>query len=598
MKALLKVGYGCNEHCTFCHTQDVRHIDGSAEETYAKIDRAKALGHSMVVLSGGEATIRPEFFGWARRIAGLGMDLGLVTNGLVLAYPDVVERLIELRLRYVYMSLHGGEARIHNRLVRRDSFEAAALALRNLSGRGLDLTANCVVTRQNVEHLAALVDHVASLPDVRLKFSWVEPKGGAAHLFETLVPPLEAAAAAVTAALERWDTRTGRPSQARHGGFPLCALPAEYASRYDDLRTHDYWTMSEVGEPDLFPVDDRNKCKPEPCERCTLRGGCPGLFRAYAERFGHAMLRPRQGGVRSNSVDFVYEHMHTEAHEEGDPCPVWTASARPYDRARHIFVRHGAKVGRYRSDSRDFDDDELEAMKFGFGQLYLDASRKAAPDDFARDLVKLERSALCAPCPAVDTCAGMFEPRFEDVFGRDDARIRAHLASLRGDVLDLGCGEMPYADVFAPALASGTVRYLGVDPDEDALTRVAARLREAELLVGTLEGVDPERTFDHVLVLRSWNHLPDPEAFARRVAGLLRPGGSLVVVENVAFALVRTPAQTRRARASGARWEHCRNDDDARAHAVLETSGLTLVGRESIREHGSNQWMLLYNRPA
>ena len=226
MKALLKVGYGCNEHCTFCHTQDVRHIDGSAEETYAKIDRAKALGHSMVVLSGGEATIRPEFFGWARRIAGLGMDLGLVTNGLVLAYHDVVERLIELRLRYVYMSLHGGEARIHNRLVRRDSFEAAALALRNLSGRGLDLTANCVVTRQNVEHLAALVDHVASLPDVRLKFSWVEPKGGAAHLFETLVPPLEAAAAAVTAALERWDTRTGRPSQARHGGFPLCALPA------------------------------------------------------------------------------------------------------------------------------------------------------------------------------------------------------------------------------------------------------------------------------------------------------------------------------------------------------------------------------------
>ena len=597
MKALLKVGYGCNEHCTFCHTQDVRHIDGESEEVEAKIERAHALGHSMVVLSGGEATIRPEFFTWARKIAGLGMDLGLVTNGLVLAYPDVVERLLGHRLRYVYMSLHGGERHIHNRLVRRDSFEAAAQALRNLSGRGLDLTANCVVTRQNVEHLLGLVDHVAPLPDVRLKFSWVEPKGGAAHLLDTLVPPLETAAAAVDAALRRWDEQTGRPSHAVHGGFPLCALPG-FEARYDDLRTHDYWTMSEVGEPDLFPVDDRNKCKPEPCDGCTLRGGCPGLFELYAERFGHAMLRPVARGVRSNSVDYVYEHMHTDAYASDDACPVWTASARPYDRARHVFVRHGPKVGRYRALSRDFDDDELEFMKFGSGQLYLDASRKAAPDDFARDLVKLERSALCEPCPGRDRCAGMFEPRFEDVFGRDDAAVREHLAGLEGDVLDVGCGEMPYADVLAEGIEAGRVRYVGIDPDDEALARVAQRMPTAELICTTADQLGITRRFDHVVVLRSWNHLPDPHRFAQTVAGLLRPGGSLLVVDNVAFALVRTPAQTRRARGSAARWEHCRNDDDVRAHAVLQASGLRLEARMGIDRRRSNQWMLRYTRPA
>ena len=32
MKALIKVGYGCNKNCTFCHTLDVRHIDGDSEE--------------------------------------------------------------------------------------------------------------------------------------------------------------------------------------------------------------------------------------------------------------------------------------------------------------------------------------------------------------------------------------------------------------------------------------------------------------------------------------------------------------------------------------------------------------------------------------
>ncbi|MCR9165659.1 MAG: radical SAM protein [Nannocystaceae bacterium] len=594
MKALLKVGYGCNEHCTFCHTQDVRHIDGSNEEVEAKIDRAKALGHTMVVLSGGESTIRPEFFSWARRIASHDLDLGLVTNGLVLAYPDVVERLIDLRLRYVYMSLHGGEARVHNRLVRRDSFDAATEALRNLSGRGLELTANCVVTRQNVEHLDALVDHVAPLKDVRLKFSWVEPKGGAARL-DTLVPPLERAADAVMAALRRWDETTGRSGWAVHGGFPLCALPG-FEARYDDLRTHGYWTMSEIGEPDLFPVDDRNKSKPPPCEGCALRGGCPGLFNLYAQRHGHEMLRPRRDGVQSNSVNFVYEHMLTASYREAEPCPVWSASARPYDRARHVFVRHGPKVGRYRALSRDFDDDQLEHMKFVAGQLYLDASRKAAPDDFARDLVKLERSALCRDCPAHDTCAGMFEPRFEDVFGRDDEPVRAHLRSLRGEVLDVGCGEMPYADALEPGIDSGAVRYLGIDPDASALRRVGDRLPRAELHAGVLADLDAGRTFDHVLVLRSWNHLPDPDAFAQRVRSLLRPGGSLLVVDNVAFALARTPAQTRRAQSSTARWEHCRNDDDARAHAALARSGLELTERRGIEPERSNQWMLLYTR--
>ena len=167
VKALIKVGYGCNDHCSFCHTLDVRDVDAEAAEVHAKIERAKALGHSMVVLSGGEPTIRPELLAWASHVAQLGMDFGLVTNGRMLSYPKLVEELLRRRLRYVYLSLHGGTAKVHDLMVRSQAFEESYGAIAVLSGRGLDFTVNCVVTRHNVEHLRGLVDAVRPYEDAR-----------------------------------------------------------------------------------------------------------------------------------------------------------------------------------------------------------------------------------------------------------------------------------------------------------------------------------------------------------------------------------------------------------------------------------------------
>ncbi len=164
MKALIKVGYGCNNHCTFCHTLDVRHIDGDSDEVERKIDRAARLGHTMVCLSGGEVTMRKELLRWAARTAARGMDFGLVTNGRMLAYVELVEKLVRHRLRYVYLSLHGGTAKMHNSLVRADAFAQTFAAIKVLAGRGLDFTVNTVVTRQNVAHLRGIVDLMARTP--------------------------------------------------------------------------------------------------------------------------------------------------------------------------------------------------------------------------------------------------------------------------------------------------------------------------------------------------------------------------------------------------------------------------------------------------
>ncbi|HWB80420.1 MAG TPA: radical SAM protein, partial [Nannocystaceae bacterium] len=504
MKALIKVGYACNEHCTFCHTQDVRHIQGDGDEVVAKIRRAKALGHTMVVLSGGEPTIRPELTHWAALVAALDMDFGLVTNGLVLAYPEVVDRLCASRLRYVYMSLHAGEAAVHDRIVRAASFDTAVRAFDNLMGRGLDLTINCVVTKQNVAHLRGLVDLVAARPEGALKFSATEPKGGALQLVEIVVPRMRAAADAVADALAYAKGKLA-DDRVRHGGFPLCMLPG-HERRFDDLRTHDYWTMVEIGEPDLFPVDDRNKLHPSPtCDDCALRGPCPGIFREYHARHGATELSPQSHGARGNAFDWVLEHVEeVGAIDDARTCPLARDGIDPWEPARHLFVLNGNKLARFRADTRDFNDDDIARVKHTLGQIYYDASRKAAPDDFARDLVKLSRIAACAGCRHEAKCTGIHTPSDVAVFDHDQAALEDALADAEGDVLELGCGDGRLAGSWARTIADGRMRYLGIDPDREALARLHARVPAATLRNASAERELPalnDASYDHVLVL-------------------------------------------------------------------------------------------------
>jgi MoaA/NifB/PqqE/SkfB family radical SAM enzyme len=174
VKALIKVGYACNQRCVFCHAADRRARPAPATSVEAKIARAAALGCDTLVFSGGEPTIHRELPRWARLVSARGLALGLVTNGRMLAYPEVARQLCARGLAYVQLSLHGGSAAVHDRQVGVAGFAESLAALEQLSGRGLALTVNCVVTTIKLEHLDELVELLEPLPDVRLKFSMVE----------------------------------------------------------------------------------------------------------------------------------------------------------------------------------------------------------------------------------------------------------------------------------------------------------------------------------------------------------------------------------------------------------------------------------------
>ncbi|MCX5796723.1 MAG: radical SAM protein [Elusimicrobia bacterium] len=291
-KALLKVGYTCNNNCVFCHSRPLRrHPDLATREIQRRILQARSQGAEMVVLSGGEPTLRSDLPSLLRFARAHGLRTGLITNGRRFVYPGFAAQLASSGLGFVYLSFHSPSRRTHALSARTDSLPETLAALDQLIRLGVPVTVNAVVTGHNIGKLSALVDLLAARRPDKIKLSVLEPKGAALD-DPALCPPLGAAARAINAALSRGRRRY--PGQ-RFGceGLTPCLLPG-FAEFNDDLIADGFILFRESFEDRFFPPDYRNRAQAVVCRGCALTESCPGVFKGYLERPTPPALKPRR----------------------------------------------------------------------------------------------------------------------------------------------------------------------------------------------------------------------------------------------------------------------------------------------------------------
>jgi 2-polyprenyl-3-methyl-5-hydroxy-6-metoxy-1,4-benzoquinol methylase len=114
----------------------------------------------------------------------------------------------------------------------------------------------------------------------------------------------------------------------------------------------------------------------------------------------------------------------------------------------------------------------------------------------------------------------------EGYYGNERRDVVAMLPRPAGAVLDVGCGQGANAVALREAGASSIV---GIEIMPEAAER--ARERLDEVLVGAVEDrlADLRGPFDTILFLDVLEHLVDPGAVLRAVAGLAAPGAHLQV---------------------------------------------------------------------
>ncbi len=100
------------------------------------------------------------------------------------------------------------------------------------------------------------------------------------------------------------------------------------------------------------------------------------------------------------------------------------------------------------------------------------------------------------------------------------------------DVLDVATGTgVLIPDYLARHVASVTA--IDISPKMAEIARSKFPQEQVTILCGDVEETDFDRRFDCVVVYNAFPHFPEPERLIRRLASLLKPGGTLTVAHGM-----------------------------------------------------------------
>ena len=555
---LVWTGAPCSYGCPACPI-DV----GTAPTGVDAGELARALadlgtGGRLAVLVGGEPFLRPDVLRLIAAIRAAGWQPGLITTGRALVYPQVRDKLHRAGLAYLRVQLFGFGAAHDAATGIPGAFEQAVAAVRawidehdaqcdtdvalTLRGRGLDM-------------LASELDALSrALPQARL-------------------------VVAIDPAVRRGDDAL---QAVRQVSEPARDWP------HDSTWSPVVW---EALSPDATPPGTITV----PSMRPVFVGPAPP-----ASCLGTRQPRPITdigGATHANSFNYVRTATAVPYTASAAECIAYAAGVGA-DPHRQLWLIEEQQLISYVTDTADFDDGAVRTIKDELSHVFVDRSPPGVLDDFTEGMRRVLPDPVCAPCEHRSHCGRRFLTVDGPPFAREEAWIIGHVSGLRGRVLDVGCGEQLYRHVLRPLLRTGTIDYTGLDPDEPSLVSARAALPEGRFHLAGIEGfAGPAAAYDRILCLRSLNHVRDLDEALSCMSRLLKPGGTLLIVETTPFAMLRRPEQIAAAdRAPRAGHQHFRNVASDDVLRLVARHSLEVVEHQPARLETTNEWILLLRR--
>lgn len=308
MKTLfLSASYDCNERCMFCPCAENarQYFSLTLEEIKESLDVAIEKAEvEMVLLSGGEPTLKNEVLEFIGYVRFRGIKLGILSNALKFASSTYLDKFIaiagtDFELTTAFHSCYSDN---HDRITCvPGSFLKSLQGIQGLIERGVSVTVKYNLNNLTYRELPEYVDWLyATFPD---RIPWVlcnidvcgvalRNKTYTAVPFNESRPFLEQALDKVIAY-----EREGRQRVVRIFNTPLCCVDPYY------------WRFLQKSEGGMMPALRLPYEKPEEnglqlnlkgdggavfrqCRECALQPQCPGTWSRTGELYGDRVFKP------------------------------------------------------------------------------------------------------------------------------------------------------------------------------------------------------------------------------------------------------------------------------------------------------------------
>jgi SAM-dependent methyltransferase len=270
-------------------------------------------------------------------------------------------------------------------------------------------------------------------------------------------------------------------------------------------------------------------------------------------------------------------------------CPAAGVPSDYLDSQRELFLLHGNEISLYHTETEQFSDSAIKEIKTQTMQVYLDISSSRKSLDIRKDMKKLNILHQCKMCSKIVVCPAVFEPDGKDVYENMEERIKDILKSLKGNLLDVGCGRILYKDMLQDLVRKNQIQYVGVDPNP-------ASSNGFKIYRSAIEDFQwQEDYFDAVIILRSYNHFFDLKKAFNVIYRVLKLGGEILIVDDGPYALLRKKEITKSDYTL--KYEHYRNHTSYDALNFISAHYMDkfmLKKHQPLVSYMGNQWLLSF----
>lgn len=157
----LELTQKCNEKCMHCYAIKDNNRDCIGElstlELKGIIDELREIGCLYLVLTGGEALFRKDFFDIYEYARDNDFVVDIYTNGLLLD-GEKIDRICSRYPRAVYLSIYSMNADMHDHITRvQGSLKKTVHAVRTLRNRGINVVINITVFTINANDYSEVI---------------------------------------------------------------------------------------------------------------------------------------------------------------------------------------------------------------------------------------------------------------------------------------------------------------------------------------------------------------------------------------------------------------------------------------------------------